>query len=409
MNKDLDERLLPEGEYRDASNIQISVTEGSDTGTVQNILGNRYANVKKKDSFLGDGTTTVYTLTFSPKPATESELEVFSAGSLLADTAYTLSNGILTFSTAPALNVTIEVYKIDTYNLGGKCVGSIANNETDKLYLFIKGVKTNAIIEYDSKKETSTPIIVDVRYGLWDTSSNPNPSYNEKKREGTPKNILNFLPGIKGKATSTLSGNLVDTNKNFINEDLKVGMVIANITDQTETTISSITNSSTINVVDNIFASGEEYEIFKDKKITGIAILEDFLVWTDNNSEPKIIDISNDSLFRKGSVQNKLEGTTQINNESVMLSDITLIRKKPTNAPKFIIETTAANTVPSIQRRHEEKFIRFAYRWKFKNGQYSAFSPFSEPLFFPNSTISYDKKEGYNKQMINTINIPYTS
>ena len=69
MNKDLDERLLPEGEYKDASNIQISSTEGSDTGTVQNILGNRYANVKKKDSFLGDGTTTIYTLTFLPKMA----------------------------------------------------------------------------------------------------------------------------------------------------------------------------------------------------------------------------------------------------------------------------------------------------------------------------------------------------
>ena len=40
MNKDLDERLIPEGEYRDASNIQIASTEGDDAGTVQNILGN---------------------------------------------------------------------------------------------------------------------------------------------------------------------------------------------------------------------------------------------------------------------------------------------------------------------------------------------------------------------------------
>ena len=74
MNKDLDERLLPEGEYRDASNIQISSTEGSDMGSVQNILGNRYANVKGKDSFLGDGTTTVFTLTFTPQPTLESEI-----------------------------------------------------------------------------------------------------------------------------------------------------------------------------------------------------------------------------------------------------------------------------------------------------------------------------------------------
>ena len=40
MNKDLDERLIPNGEYRDAMNIQVSTSEGSDVGTVQNILGN---------------------------------------------------------------------------------------------------------------------------------------------------------------------------------------------------------------------------------------------------------------------------------------------------------------------------------------------------------------------------------
>ena len=41
MNKDVDERLVPNGEYRDAMNIQVSTSEGSEVGTVQNILGNR--------------------------------------------------------------------------------------------------------------------------------------------------------------------------------------------------------------------------------------------------------------------------------------------------------------------------------------------------------------------------------
>ena len=40
MNQDVDERLVPNGEYRDAMNIQVSTSEGSDVGTVQNILGN---------------------------------------------------------------------------------------------------------------------------------------------------------------------------------------------------------------------------------------------------------------------------------------------------------------------------------------------------------------------------------
>ena len=40
MNKDLDERLVPDGEYRDALNITIDTSEGSNIGAVQNALGN---------------------------------------------------------------------------------------------------------------------------------------------------------------------------------------------------------------------------------------------------------------------------------------------------------------------------------------------------------------------------------
>ena len=40
MNQDIDDRLVPRGEYRKALNIAISRSEGSDVGTVQNALGN---------------------------------------------------------------------------------------------------------------------------------------------------------------------------------------------------------------------------------------------------------------------------------------------------------------------------------------------------------------------------------
>ena len=46
MNKDLDERLVPNGEYRHAMNIQVRTTSGDsdgvgDAGVVQNIQGNK--------------------------------------------------------------------------------------------------------------------------------------------------------------------------------------------------------------------------------------------------------------------------------------------------------------------------------------------------------------------------------
>ena len=46
MNKDLDERIVPKGQYRDALNIQISTSDSDSSGignvgTAQNIQGNR--------------------------------------------------------------------------------------------------------------------------------------------------------------------------------------------------------------------------------------------------------------------------------------------------------------------------------------------------------------------------------
>ena len=49
MNKDLDSRLLPNGEYRDAQNVSVSRSEGSDVGSLENILGNSIlTNIKSK-------------------------------------------------------------------------------------------------------------------------------------------------------------------------------------------------------------------------------------------------------------------------------------------------------------------------------------------------------------------------
>ncbi|MGI9555769.1 MAG: hypothetical protein ACR2M9_02830, partial [Cyanophyceae cyanobacterium] len=40
MNKDLDDRLLSNGEYRNAQNVNISRSEGDDVGALENVLGN---------------------------------------------------------------------------------------------------------------------------------------------------------------------------------------------------------------------------------------------------------------------------------------------------------------------------------------------------------------------------------
>jgi hypothetical protein len=59
MNKDVDERLVPTGEYRDAMNIQVSTSEGSDVGTIQNILGNMLGCNTDSNNAIGNDAFTV--------------------------------------------------------------------------------------------------------------------------------------------------------------------------------------------------------------------------------------------------------------------------------------------------------------------------------------------------------------
>jgi hypothetical protein len=64
--------------------------------------------------------------------------------------------------------------------------------------------------------------------------------------------------------------------------------------------------------------------------IHGINIIEStYLAWTNNNSEPKIIDIA---LFKAAS-NNDFSTHTQINGVDFIESDITVIKKSPLNAP----------------------------------------------------------------------------
>jgi hypothetical protein len=56
MNKDLDARLVPSGEYRNAVNVQVSKSEGDSVGSVENVLGNN----KVFDFEAATGTANLY-------------------------------------------------------------------------------------------------------------------------------------------------------------------------------------------------------------------------------------------------------------------------------------------------------------------------------------------------------------
>ena len=65
MNKDLDARILPKGEYRNAVNIQVSRSEGESVGALENILGNELLTTLQPSSkaigyFANEQSSTIY-------------------------------------------------------------------------------------------------------------------------------------------------------------------------------------------------------------------------------------------------------------------------------------------------------------------------------------------------------------
>ena len=294
MNKDLDERLIPNGEYRDAMNIQVSTSEGAEVGTIQNILGNN------------------------------------------------------------------KVLSQDFIVEGDRCVSSVADEKNDKLYWFITNefpwngiyasitsnpdgkIYRDAIIEYDNSSNSITPVFID----FW---------------------LIEF-PWPKQLTFGYITQFQLN-NTNGISVGMKVQLVYAAMTD--ERTITNInTSNNTITVDSSFYASSylnavrfvnpgvtttigpymlgtttvpavERTEIRRvlnfdiNRPITGVNIIDDFLLWTDDCYEPKKINIQRS---KDGTNPNGLEHTKLvIPKNNISITDnihsredhITVIRKSP--------------------------------------------------------------------------------
>jgi len=251
MNKDLDERMIPNGQYRDALNIEVTSAENGGSGTARNILGNTRVDDKVVDTCI--------------------------------------------------------------------CVGSISNEQTNKLYWFVHCEDRDAILEYDQNTDETQCMAVDI-------------------------------------------------NNSFLN--------------------------------------------FTGSQITGINIIDDFLFWTDGNNEPKKINISkshqtnpNTPLIHPSQLHAKLRVDGELTNIDLEEKHVSVIKIKPSSAPTFKINLLSSGQTPVF----EKVFPRFCYRYKYVDGEYSAFGPFTDVVFsakYPdlvNKSNSYFTDEPYNKAMTNSI------
>jgi len=153
---------------------------------------------------------------------------------------------------------------------------------------------------------------------------------------------------------------------------------------------------------------------FTQNIITGINIIDDLLFWTDNYSEPKKININNciqgtDQSF------NDLDSTphTKLVVNGVVLVDnikekhITVVKKSPKHPPTITINKP---TDPNTPKLFEQIFPRFSFRYKYEDGEYSSFGPFTQVVFNPvyvadkyGREDAYSTKDSHNLAMVNQI------
>ena len=125
--------------------------------------------------------------------------------------------------------------------------------------------------------------------------------------------------------------------------------------------------------------------------VTGINKIGDLLFFTDNYNGPRFIDVRKNYPNPIGDVDNA-------GNPDLLKEGILVIKKPPTESPgvQLITQGDQNNYL-------EERFISFAYRYRYGNGEYSATSQWSAVAFIPN-TFSFSPNSYLNEGMTNAYN-----
>ena len=123
----------------------------------------------------------------------------------------------------------------------------------------------------------------------------------------------------------------------------------------------------------------------------------DLLFFTDNYNPPRFIDVTKNYLLPDGS------NIDYNGNPDLLREAILVIKQPPITSP-----TVQLITQGNQNNYLTERFISFAYRYKYGNGEYSATSQWSDIAFLP-SQFSFNTDSYLNEGMINAYNAAVVS
>ena len=351
MNKDLDERLIPNGEYRDAMNIQVSTSEGADVGTVQNILGN---SIVPGQGFIGDDSTCVGSI------SDEKNDKLYW---------FVLSNNNKEHITNGGFTGNADDWTHDGNPLdgtGGWNYGTDNVTATDvlkwdslKQNMFI-GVGRTYIVSVEISNYSGTgdlsPVLVDENGG-W---TRPQQTYAATGDNGGEPWVWVIRVGEEfgdasdfttsystASKTPYIPNHIYFQNRMDTTSSNKLNCTIDNISVKSVDSSRIIQYDTKKNTVTPVFVDNNNSVLKLDPNnlITGINIIDDLLFWTDNNSEPKKINIprSIQGTHPQGNqntyIVNKAQNILIADREGVKEEHTTVIRKSPKYPPTIQYQT----------------------------------------------------------------------
>ena len=329
MNKDLDDRILPNGEYRDALNISVGRSEDNDVGSLENIKGNSLVAATSESNS---------NLRCIGKFEDETGNRIFQ---ILTDYTDPVSNcTAITYPTpASSPEMKITVLELDTNNYSTLVQGKFLNFAKNKCWQ-ITGINLveNLLFWTDNRNQ---PRKINVETALNDSSY-----YTEEHQISVAK----YMPALPPKLYK-----------------------------EVDTTVVSISSSSA----------------FKVEDITGISVGMTVVSNTPDNVGGQYI---NASEFLK---------VASISGDEVVLNAVPSQTVVVGQNIRFI-ETTMTNesgdpTWPGDPSYLEDKYVRFAYRFQYDDGEYSIMSPFTQIAFIPEQEGFFlygNENEAYESSII---------
>ena len=242
--------------------------------------------------------------------------------------------------------------------------------------------------------------------GEYREASNINVSRSEGNDVGALENTLgNQLSTDFSSLGANLKavGQFTDHNNNyiylFLTNETDINPISFNYNENALNFIVRVDPQITSTTVFNVLAQGAWLNFSTTNLILGVNLIEDLLFWTDNRNQPRKINVvtavANASYY---TTEDQISVAKYNPWEVIDLYDETVnpgvyetTMKDVVN--EFLPDNTTSNpyydnNYPGDADFLEDKFVRFSYRFKFDDGEYSIIAPFTQEAYIP-------KQDGY--------------